>query len=61
MPRKEIQHSWYAHCAKCGRMQEKKRMQRLLYVADRYGTPRILCFLCEPCFCTLLDEWEISM
>lgn len=61
MSRKEIQHNWYAACAKCGRVREKKTMNRLYYSVERYGTPKVLCFLCESCFCTLLDEWEISM
>ena len=55
-----MSHNWYAHCAKCGRLQEKKVMQKL-YIGDRYHAPKILCHLCQLCFCALLDELEVSM
>lgn len=56
-----MSHNWYAHCAKCDKLQEKKRMRRLLTTDHAYGTPHILCFLCESCFCALMDELEVSM
>lgn len=36
-------------------------MQRLFIEKHRYAGPTILCFLCQSCFCALLDEWEVSM
>lgn len=56
-----MSHNWYAYCAKCGKVQEKKEMRRLYTTEHTYGTPKILCFLCQSCFCALLDELEVSM
>lgn len=51
----------YALCAKCFIAQEKKEMRKILTAEHYYGTPRILCHLCQACFCALLDELEVSM
>lgn len=56
-----MEHNWYAHCAKCGTRQEKKKMQKLYTAEDRNSSPRVLCHLCRHCFLRLLEELEVSM
>ena len=52
-------HNWYSSCAKCGTIHRKREM-RPLYVADSNSLPpRLLCYLCQACYCILLDELEI--
>ena len=52
-------HNWLAACPECGRVGEKKEMRPLFTAETRYAPPRILCYLCQSCFCRLLDKWEI--
>lgn len=52
-------HNWYTHCAKCGRTGLKREMQAI-YTSASSMHPRLLCYLCQSCYCTLLDELEIG-
>lgn len=61
MTKQQIHHHWLAECARCKRVGDKRDMQRLFIEKQRYACPTILCFLCQSCFCALLDEWEVSM
>ena len=57
-----VEHNWYAHCAKCGKVQRKMDMKKLYAsVGTSCPVPKILCHLCQSCFCALLDELEVSM
>ena len=53
-----VAHNWYASCAKCGERDMKRNM-----IALRIGNynPKLLCWLCQSCFCALLDELEVCM
>lgn len=53
--------SRFAHCVMCGEMGEKRRMKPL-YTADSSSMPpKLLCYLCESCFCKLLDYIAVGM
>lgn len=49
-----------ARCPKCGVLEEKRRMRPLFSAEDRYHPPKILCYLCNPCYASLLEELEMS-
>lgn len=51
--------NWYTNCAKCGKYGRKKEM-RLLYSGRSSMPPNILCYLCEFCYCELLDTLEVA-
>lgn len=56
----QVQHNWYANCAKCGKVQLKREMQVLFTAESRYLAPRVLCHLCPSCYAAMLDELEIT-
>lgn len=48
-------------CSICRELDEKRRMKPL-YTADSSSMPpKLLCYLCESCFCKLLDYIAVSM
>lgn len=47
----------YAYCAKCDKLMRKLDMNAIK--VGNYN-PKILCFLCEDCFISLLDELGIN-
>lgn len=53
-------HNWYTHCAKCGTFHRKRDMRAIYTAVSSYTPPKLLCHLCQSCYCTLLDEWEIG-
>ena len=52
--------SHYAHCAKCQEYSPKRFMRPIFTAASSSAPPKILCYLCENCYCGLLDYLEIS-
>ena len=50
----------YAPCAKCGAIERKRKMRPLYSAPSSSLPPCLLCYLCESCYCTFLDEYEIS-
>lgn len=52
--------NFYAHCAKCGRYERKREMRPLYSAVSSSMPPHLLCFLCESCYCAMLDELEID-
>ena len=50
----------YAPCVKCGTVEPKRRMRPLFSAPSSSLPPRLLCYLCELCYCTFLDEYEIN-
>ena len=52
--------SRYAHCAKCQEYSPKRFMRPIFTSASSSAPPKILCYLCESCYCDLLDYLEIS-
>lgn len=53
-------HLWFERCAVCGEMLPKMRMRPLYTSLRSSNPPRLLCYLCESCFCGLLDQLEVS-
>ena len=53
-------HSWYTTCAKCGTVHRKREMRPLYSAISSSMQPKLLCYLCERCYCDLLDELEID-
>lgn len=49
----------YGHCARCGAYERKRRMRPLYTAMSSSLPPKLLCYLCEGCFCALLDGLEI--
>lgn len=56
-----MSHNWYTRCPKCGRTGRKMEMRPIFTAQTRYAPPKILCYLCEACFCDLLEEWEVAI
>lgn len=52
--------SHYAHCAKCQEYSPKRFMRPIFTAASSSAPPKILCYLCENCYCGLLDYLEIA-
>lgn len=48
-------------CAKCGRTIVKRDATKILVQSGTYGTPKTLCWLCDRCLPSLLDDLEVSM
>lgn len=48
-------------CNKCGRHISKRDATKILVQSGTYGTPKTLCWLCDRCLPSLLDELEVSM
>ena len=56
-----MEHNWLAICPRCGKLGKKREMKKLYVAVGIYNpTPKILCHICQSCFCALLDEWEIE-
>jgi hypothetical protein len=53
-------HLWYSNCAKCGIVHRKRDMRPIYSASASSMPPHLLCFLCQNCYCNLLDEWEIG-
>lgn len=52
--------SQYSHCAKCNSYNAKRSM-RPIYTAQYSSLPpKILCYLCENCYCGLLDYLDVE-
>lgn len=52
-------HNWYSPCAQCGRIGLKREMQAI-HTGRSSMPPKLLCYLCESCYCKWLEELEIN-
>lgn len=48
-------------CVKCGHWIVKSATTKILVQNGTYGTPRKLCWICNRCLPSFLDELEVSM
>lgn len=52
--------AYYTNCAKCQRYQSKRSMRPIYTACASSMPPKILCYLCENCYCGLLDYLEVE-
>ena len=50
-----------SQCVKCGHGIVKRTATKILVQSGTYGTPRTLCWICNRCLPSFLDELEVSM
>lgn len=51
----------FDECAKCGGEITKRFSTKILVQSGTYGTPKKLCWICDRCLPSFLDELEVAM